>query len=80
MKTLDDIIAYYSLPDLAEHGGPQMLEFLELVSPLLRTRELCYTTSHHRLGIAKSPPSATSFPLDVPYVWVYVEASAVSSS
>jgi hypothetical protein len=55
VQSLDEIYDFYRNDEVAKQRGQSlvMLQFLDLVADVLRSRKLCYGTSHLRLGLSR---------------------------
>ncbi|HVK11617.1 MAG TPA: hypothetical protein VM597_22790 [Gemmataceae bacterium] len=76
VRDLDVVYDFYRHPDFASHGGPEMVQFLDSVADILRSKLLYFGTSHLRLFLSR----VATYPefTDHPSVGVYAHDKYVN--
>jgi hypothetical protein len=54
VRELEEVYAFFSQPEFAKHGGPDMVRFLDSVADILRAKLVCFGTSHLRLVLSRA--------------------------
>src|SRR5688500_18334616 len=70
-RDIEDLYAFYRSPEFANHGGPAMVRFLDLVADILPSRLVYFGTSHTQLLLSR----VATYPecADEPSIGVYAD-------